>query len=113
MQVKYKYRLRDGTIAEEIFTLDEIEFGMVTRIMEGYEHDGNPCDEGKYFERELVETESCAECGKEMDDMEHNYGTEDIPVCNQCYWESQDPSHDYDTREAEQTFRERQIGNHE
>lgn len=58
MKFLYKYRLKDGTIAEEIFTLDEIESGMVTRVLEGYERDGNPCKEGKYFERsEMMESE--------------------------------------------------------
>lgn len=32
----------------------------------------------------------CAECGKEMDDMEHNYGTEDILICIHCYQLAQD-----------------------
>ena len=33
---------------------------------------------------------SCFECGKDMDDMGHNYGTEDILVCIHCYQDAQE-----------------------
>ena len=31
----------------------------------------------------------CVECNKEMDDMEHNYGTEDMPCCIHCFQDAQ------------------------
>ena len=30
----------------------------------------------------------CVECKKEMDDMEHNYGTPDMPCCIHCFAEA-------------------------
>ena len=32
---------------------------------------------------------SCVECGREMDEMEHNYGTDEMLCCIQCYNEAQ------------------------
>jgi len=28
----------------------------------------------------------CFECGNEISDMEHNYGTPEMPVCMQCHF---------------------------
>ncbi len=54
--------------------------------------------------------ETCAECGKEMDVSEHNYGTEDILVCTHCYHDAQETGENYDTRREEADFRARQDG---
>lgn len=35
----------------------------------------------------------CVECGREMDDMEHNYGTDTMPCCIQCYVEASNMNH--------------------
>lgn len=35
------------------------------------------------------DVENCVECGKEMNDLEHNYGTDTIPVCIHCYNDAQ------------------------
>ena len=36
------------------------------------------------YYNELQGKEKCAECGKEMNDLEHNYGTEEIMICLHC-----------------------------
>lgn len=41
--------------------------------------------------KELIDAESCAECGKYMKDEEHNYGTPEIWVCGHCYYDEQTP----------------------
>ena len=33
--------------------------------------------------------EKCSECQNEMNEMDHNYGTEDILVCIHCYQDAQ------------------------
>lgn len=33
--------------------------------------------------------EKCSECENEMNEMDHNYGTEDILVCIHCYQDAQ------------------------
>ena len=38
--------------------------------------------------------DKCIECGKEMDETEHNYGTEDMLVCIHCYNDAQVPPAD-------------------
>lgn len=41
------------------------------------------------FHKPVVSGSFCASCGKEMDDMEHNYGTEEILCCIHCYTDAQ------------------------
>jgi len=39
------------------------------------------------YQSEIINV--CIECGKEMDLMEHNYGTDEILVCTHCYNDAQ------------------------
>jgi hypothetical protein len=37
----------------------------------------------------MEEIEECSQCGKHMDDIENNYGTENILICIHCYDDAQ------------------------
>ena len=41
------------------------------------------------YYNETQEKEECSECKNEMNEMDHNYGTEDILVCIHCYQDAQ------------------------
>ena len=48
-----------------------------------------PCAVNRFSWRALLTHRVCVECGREMDESEHNYGTDEtagnIQVCLQCY----------------------------
>ena len=44
----------------------------------------------KTEEKDIEILQACVVCGKEMTDMEHNYGTEDMLVCIHCDQDAQE-----------------------
>src|ERR1035437_4883513 len=87
---QYQYILM-GRHLIEIGMKPSEEFGVILRASyeaqeEGVFHD---VEGAKKWLDEYLNKETCSSCGKEMDESEHNYGTEDILCCIHCYNDAQ------------------------